>query len=208
MDAARREFLRNVGFGSIVLGSLPTLINTLATPTWAQGRMNFHFVTVSAAGPAGTAAQPQHLLANFGQGHFDASGGRSRVVGRGGFFHFTSPGTPPLPLVGSGTWEARSLVSYKQIGKYGVAAAGIAEIVVDISQEMPSRAVIKGASLRVVCNLRPAGLINPGEIEGVTLSIPGTEFVTSGTPGPFRPIASPDPAGSVGLTVFTTVPTI
>ena len=64
----------------------------------------------------------------------------------------------------SGTWEARSLVSYKQIGKYGVAAAGIAEIVVDISQEMPSRAVIKGASLRVVCNLRPAGLINPGQI--------------------------------------------
>ncbi len=203
MDTDRREFLKKVGLGSLALGSLSTLMNALATPARAQGGLNFHFVTVGAAG-AGT---DQHLLASFGQGHFDPQVG-SRVEGRGGFFHFRPAATPPFPLVASGRWESRLLVSYKQLGTYGVAAAGIAEVVVDIFREMPSPATIRGAVLRVVCNVGAAGLVNPGEIEGVSWSIPGTDFVAGGTSGPFRPIPSPPPAGSWGITIFTTVPTV
>ncbi len=203
MDADRKEFLKNIGLGSLALGSLPALLGMLTTPAGAQGGLNFHFVTVTGAG----AGANQHLMASFGQGHFDPRVG-SRVEGKGGFFHFTPAASPPFPLVASGTWEARLVVSYKQLGTYGVAAAGIAEMVVDMFQRVPSPAVMRGAVLKVVCNLLPAGLVNPGELEGVTWSIPGTDFAAGGTPGPFRPIASPPPAGAFGLTVFTTVPTV
>jgi hypothetical protein len=202
MEADRKEFLKNIGLGSLALGSLPALLGMLTTPARAQGGLNFHFVTVTGAG----AAANQHIMASFGQGHFDPKAG-SRADGRGGFFHFRPAANPPFPLVGSGTWEARRLVSYKELGKYGIAASGIAELVVDISQQVPSPAVMRGAVLKVVCNIGAAGLVNPGEIEGVTWTIPGTEFEAGGTLGPFRPIPSPPPAGSWGLTVFTTVPT-
>jgi len=203
MEADRREFLKNLGFGSMALGSFPALLGMLSSPAEAQGGVSFHFVTVA---NAGTGANT-HLMASFGQGHFDPRAG-SRVDGRGGYFLFRPAANPPFPLVASGRWEARLLVSFKQLGTYGVAAAGIGEIVADIFQEVPSLAVFRGAALTVVCNLRPAGLINPGEIEGVKWSIPGTDFAAGGTPGPFRQTPSPDPAGSVGLTVFTTVRTV
>ncbi|MDR7415164.1 MAG: hypothetical protein QN193_05480 [Armatimonadota bacterium] len=51
--------------------------------------------------------------------------------------------------------------------------------------------------LTIYCNLPPAGL-QTGEIEGYTLSIPGTDFSAGGTPGPFRQILP----GGTGLTVF------
>ena len=203
MEADRREFLKNIGLGSIALGSFPTLLWMLSTPAQAQGGVNFHFVTVAGAG----SGENTHRMASFGQGHFDPRPG-SRVEGRGGFFHFRPAASPPFPLVASGRWEARLLVSFKQLGTYGIAAAGIAEVVADIFRDVPSPAVIRGAALTIVCNLRPAGLVNPGEIEGVKWDIPGTDFAAGGTPGPFRQIPSPDPAGSVGLTVFTTVQTV
>lgn len=203
MEADRRDFLKNIGLGGLALGSLPAILGTLATPAVAQGGLNFHFVNVNSAG----AGAGQHLMASFGQGHFDSKVG-SRVDGKGGFFHFRPAANPPFPLVASGTWEARRLVSYKQLGTYGVAAAGIAEVVVDMFAQVPGPAVIRGAVVKIVCNIGAAGLANPGELEGTTWILPGTEFEAGGTPGPFRPIASPPPAGTFGLTVFTTVPTI
>jgi len=203
MEADRREFLKSIGLGSMALGSFSTLFGMLSTPAQAQGGMNFHFVTVAGAGSGAN----QHFLASFGQGHFDPKPG-ARVDGRGGFFHLRPAASPPFPLVASGRWEARLLVSYKQLGTYGVAAAGLAEIVADIFQEVPSPAVIRGAALTVVCNLLPAGLVNPGEIEGVKWSLPGTDFAAGGNPGPFRQIPSPAPANAYGLTVFTTVRTV
>jgi hypothetical protein len=205
MEADRREFLKNIGLGSMALGAFPGLLGMLSTPAEAQGggRLNFHFVTVA---NAGTGANT-HLLASFGQGHFDPRPG-ARVDGRGGFFHFRPAAAPPFPLVASGRWEARQLVSYKQLGTYGIAAAGMAEIVADIFREVPSPAVIRGAALTIVCNIGAAGLANPGEIEGVKWSFPGTDFSAGGNPGPFRQTPSGPPAGAFGLTVFTTVRTV
>ncbi len=202
MKMDRREFLRKAGLGSVALASLPALANALAKPAWAQGRRGFTFDALNRAGPEGTPDRPAHTLIMAGQGHFDPAKVGSQAEGGGYYVHTTLPGALPRPIVASGTWRARLLVSYKEIGTWGVFAAGIAEMVVDLFTQVPSPAVIRGARLKVVCNIGPAGLVNPGEIEGYTLSVPGTDFFTGATPGPFQAI----PPGGVGLTVFSTAP--
>jgi hypothetical protein len=204
MDADRREFLKQLGLGSIALGSLPALLGMLTPPAQGQAMgVNFHFVTVASAG----SGADTHLLASFGQGHFEPRPG-APVQGRGGFFHFRPAANPPFPLVASGRWEASRLVSYKQLGTYGIAASGMAEVVADIFRDVPTPAVFRGALLTVVCNIGAAGLANPGEIEGVKWSIPGTDFSAGGNPGPFHQTPSGPPAGAFGLTVFTVAPTV
>ena len=191
----RRMLLKRVGFGSLTLGSLPALVDALARPALAQTQRGFIFFTVSAAGP-------QHRLAMGGQGVFDPARGPASSVGGGGnFFHFQLATSPPFPLVASGTWKARLLTSYREIGTYGGAASGIGELVIDIRRLRPSPALIRGAVLRIFCNIG-AGGFQTGETEGITLSMPGTEFSAGGTPGPFLQIPSPPPAGSWGITQF------
>ncbi len=191
----RREYLKRAGFGSLALGSLPMLIDALARPALAQTQRGFMFLTVSAAGP-------RHRLAMGGQGVFDpARGSASAMSGSGSFFHFQPATSPPFPLVASGTWKARLLTSYREIGTYGGAAAGIGEFVIDIRRLHPSPALIRGAVLRFFCNIGAAGL-QTGKTEGITLSIPGTEFSGGAKPGPFLQIPSPQPAGSFGLSSF------
>lgn len=190
----RREFLRKAGLGAVALGSLPALADALRHPAWAQGQRAVRFLAVSAAGTGAG----QHLVAMGGQAVFDpARGPSSPAVGGGSFFHFQPAASPPFPLVASGTWKARLLVSYRELGTYGGHAAGVGEFVIDLHRRQPSPAEFRGAVLRVFCNIGPAGL-QTGEIEGYTLSIPGTDFSAGGTPGPFRQI----PPGGTGLTVF------
>jgi len=199
MKVNRREFLHRVGAGSIALASLPALMDVLKQPALAQTERGFTFVTVSAAGP-------QHLLAMGGSGKFDPSRGPgSPVSGGGTFFHFQPAASPPFPIVATGTWKARLLTSYRELATYGTAAAGIGEFVIDIQRLRPTPALIRGAVLQVFCTLGPAGVTaaqTGGEIEGIHLSMPGTEFSAGGNPGIFRQIPSPPPAGSFGLTVF------
>src|SRR3989304_2423472 len=126
MKIDRREFLKKAGLGSIAVASLPTLANALAKPAWAQGGTNFTFLAVGRAGPAGTLAQPAPARARGAEGSFDPWRVGSQRGGGGPFTHGPAPAAaPPVPLIASGTWKARLLVSYKQIGTYGVAAAGI-----------------------------------------------------------------------------------
>ncbi len=190
----RREFLRKAGLGSLALGSLPALVSALGRPALAQSQRGFMFLAVSAAGTGAG----QHLVAMGGRGVFDpARGPSSPVEGGGSFFHFQPAASPPFPLVASGTWKARLLVSFREIGTYGGAASGIGQFVIDIQRLQPSSALIRGAVLTIFCNIGPGGH-QTGEIEGYTLSIPGTDFAAGGTPGPFRQI----PPMGMGLTVF------
>jgi hypothetical protein len=111
-----------------------------------------------------------------------------------------------MQVVTSGTWKARQLINYKEIGTWGVIAAGIVELVIDMFQEIPSQTVIRGAKLKVVCNIAPAGLVNPsGETEGFALSLPGTDFSAGGKPGPFVPFFfAGAPVPFIGITIFST----
>lgn len=177
------------------------LVNTRAAPAWAQEKpANFYFVTVDKAGV-------RDRIAMSGTGVVSGS----EVVGGGSFTHFMfnmsaatgSPGPPPYQIVASGTWNATRLVSFNLIGNYGVLAAGVLEMEINLYREIPSPAVFP-ATLRVVCNLAPAKLINIGSDgsalkEGITLSVTGTDFASGGTAGPFVPFNPPN-----GVTVFST----
>jgi hypothetical protein len=225
MKIDRRAFLKKAGIGSVALASLPVLADTLAKPAWAQGRVNFHLLSISVPGPQGaqppgSPGAPQHQLAMGGQGNFDPTQVASKVSGGGYFVHWLFPGANPPPggtpltVVASGTWGNGRLVSYKQAGTIGVQAAGVLQMVIDMFREVPSKAVMRGASLKIVCAVGAAGIIIPGELEGFTLSVPGTEFSAGGNPGPFTPVgAFPTPRGpghsgspGIGFTAFSLFP--
>lgn len=226
MKLDRREFLKKVGLGSIALASLPSLVDAMKSTAEAQapGQINYHFACLSVGGPQGaqapgTPAAPQHALVISGDGSFDPARVASAVSGGGMYVHFTFPGASPppggtpLPIVASGTWGNGRLVSYAPNRTFGVQGTGVLQVVVDLFQEIPDKRVIRGAALKVVCVSGPAGVAIPGELEGITLSVPGTDFSAGGTPGPFTPTggrAAPGPglfgAPGVGITLFSIVP--
>ena len=212
MKIDRTEFLKKAGFGSIALASFPALLESFSTSALAAGQRSFQFLSFSGAGPAGTPASPQHRMEMGGQGQFDPTRVGSQTSGGGTYTHHLFPGAnppgggTPLQVVASGTWKARQLVSYKEVGTWGVLAAGIVELVIDMFREIPSPAVLRGAKLKIICNIGPAGLVNPGgETEGFALSLPGTEFSAGGTPGPFVPFFfAGAPVPFLGITIFST----
>ncbi len=202
MKVDRREFLKKAGLGTLAVASLPKLADALARPAWAQTgeALYYHLATHSFVGPTpGTPAAPQDRLMFYGQGTASPAG----VTGGGAWNHTRFPGSnppkggPALPIVAAGAWQAKQYVSFNEIGRFGVLVAGIAEIVVDLLRTIPSVATIRGARLRLICNIGFAGL-DTGEPEGIVLSIPGTPFFTGETPGPFAPVVP-----MFGLTAFS-----
>lgn len=221
MDVNRRTLLRKLGLSSIALAVLPRLVDTTAKPADAQRGVNYHFFSVSIAGPqgaqrSGTPESPQHWFVMSGDGSFDPGRSGSKMSGGGFFVHHLFPGAMPpaggtqLPIVASGTWGNGRLIRYSPGRTFGVQGTGVVEMVVDIFRQIPTRDVIRGARLKVVCVAGAAGFSIPGELEGFTLSVPNTEFSAGGNPGPFTPVgAFPTPRGSgqpaspgIGATAF------
>lgn len=206
MKIDRRAFLKQAGLGSAALAALPAFVDMFSAPAQAAaGEMETIFASVSAAGPPGTPASPRNHIVMGGDVKYNPRQPASEVRGGGFYVHYLFPGRNPLPgeptlsIVAAGTWKARLLVSSHQIGSFGVLAAGTVEFVVDLLREVPSPAVIRGAKLKITCNLGPAAL-STGEPEGYFLSIPATEFSAGGTFGPFAPLAP-----VVGTNLISTV---
>jgi hypothetical protein len=183
----RRELLKKAGIGSFALAALPALGHLQASSAEAQGRgtssggqTNFHFVSLS---DAATIEGVHHRMIMAGDGVVT----RNNVVGGGSFTHVDAATPPPSTIFATGIWVAREFVSLTIIGTYGVFAAGILEMIVDL---LPEGGSAVEATLEVTCNLGPAGLINPGKAEGFILTIPDAPF------GPFTPV--------LGLTLLTT----
>ena len=180
----RRQFLKKAGVGSAAVAGLPALETILATPAWAvvPGPGNGFFFQVLSHST--TSAD---LLVISGCGRI----GRG-IEGGGSFTHFVPEGVPPFPIVATGHWRAQNLTHFATIGSYGELVAGIAELdaVADITAPFTDRV---RATLEIVCNIGPAGLVNdPFEEEGVVVSVPeaGLTFVPNSPP--------------TGLTIFTT----
>lgn len=145
---------------SILLG----LLLTLTVASWAplsvasapaSSQTNFTFALASVA-------FPDVIILN-GEGKFNFA----EAVGHGSFTHFNAT---TGAIVGVGTWKARMLLSFTPTSPptLGAHAAGVLEMLVDLVPEGGS--VISGATMKVVCNL--PGL-DTGQVEGVTLAIPG-----------------------------------
>lgn len=178
----RREFLKKAGLGSVALGALPVLGEILATPASADsGQKTFH---VAALGGGGTVDGVVHRLVLAGDGRFNDA----EVEGGGVFNHVNlNPSLPiPKPVLASGTWKAKRLVSFHSIGSSGETLAGILKMDIDVVRLIPSRAVFP-AHLQLVCNIPFAGLFT-GHDEGFTLT---------GLSVTFSPL---DP--TVGITIF------
>ena len=144
----RREFL-SVGAGSLALAALPAMPSLGTTE---DGRTGFHFLTISSQ-PGGT-----DLLAASGDGR----AGSDRAIGGGVWNHFETDAAPPLPVLGTGRWRARRLISLNVIGSWGVLAAGI---VVMEAQFFEQSEIRFNATVKMTCNLALAGF-DTGETEG------------------------------------------
>jgi hypothetical protein len=179
----RREFLKRAGAGSAGLAAFPVL----AEASWAHGdddcrRRRFYFQAVS--GQAATLTGGQSIVMS-GCGSFTS---RS-VRGGGEFVHFDGTKIPSPDFIATGSWRATRFLSFEEVGTWGVAVSGILQMEIKL---LPCDApVITGATLKIVCNIGPAGLeTEPFQQEGFTLTIPGLAQFS-----PFTPPA--------GLTLFT-----
>jgi hypothetical protein len=181
----RRELFKRAGIGSAALASFPAL----AGAAWADddddddgGRRRFYFDALS--GQAATLGGGETVVMT-GCGSFT----RRSVRGGGEFVHFDGTRIPSTDFIATGSWRATRVVSFEEIGTWGVAVAGVLELEIKL---MPcDEPVIRGATLKVVCNLSPAGIItSPFQQEGFTLRVPGL--------APFNPFTP-----NVGLTLFT-----
>jgi hypothetical protein len=180
----RRELFKRAGIGSAALASFPAL----AGAAWAQGddddggRRRFYFQ--AASGQAATIGGGESILMS-GCGSF---GARS-VRGGGEFVHFDGTKIPSPDVIATGSWKATRFLSFKEIGTFGVGVAGILEMGIKlIPCEGPA---VRGARLKIVCNIGVAGLVtDPFQEEGFTLTVPGL--------APFSPFTPP-----AGLTFFT-----
>jgi hypothetical protein len=148
-------------------------------PPNTHGRIGFHFLVLDQI--SGTSDR----LIFQGNGSFN----RNRASGGGTFDHFRAVGSPPLPLVATGTWKAEDVVSWTPGTTHGVYQGGI--LVIHGTLKPNGQPAIKNVLIEIDCNLGPAGF-NSGKPEGVIVTVPGTPSVV------FTP-TSP----TTGLTVFS-----
>jgi hypothetical protein len=177
----RRQALHTAGAVGI-LGALATPTTLFASDgNDGGGQMHLHFAALSSAASAGT----KGVVLMAGDGKFTSS-----HIQAHGIYQHIDPTTPkPNTILHAGTWKSTDLVSFTTIGTYGVQAAGILTMKVDLIQEIPSSAVMP-ATLTVVCNIPFAPFIT-GKDEGFSLEAPFGSFE------PERP--------TVGITIFSTV---
>jgi hypothetical protein len=184
----RQEFLKRAGIGSIAL-SFPAL----ADVAWAHDDdddddrlTNFDFVAVSG----------QAAAINTGDSIVMAGCGRFRdwrVRGGGEFVHFDGTNFGKVTNVrATGSWRAKRVLDWDPVEPlWGVARSGILKLAIKL---FPcDRPPIRDATLEIVCNLPPGGLVNPGTpppTEGYTLTVPGL--------APFKPFSP-----NIGNTLFT-----
>jgi TAT (twin-arginine translocation) pathway-exported protein len=177
----RRQIIK----GAAAVGALGAV--GIPSVAFAEGddgdgsRKTFHF---AALGGGGTVDDTVHTLVLAGDGKFSDA----QVEGGGVFNHVNlNPSLPlPKPVLASGTWKAKRLISFDSIGSSGETLAGILKMDIDVIRLIPSPGVFP-AHLQIVCNIPFAGLFT-GHPEGFTLT---------GLPVSFSPLNP-----TIGITIF------
>jgi hypothetical protein len=196
----RRDFLKRAGVGSAAVAAFPLL----AEPAFAHGRNRaVHVLSISKA-PT-TSDGVAHTMIMTGRAHFH---GPDRSIRGGGYFqHFNNAASAPTPkpVLAAGRWRATHLGNVDVIGAWGVFAAGVVDMTVELRPLTGTAATpgsrIEGVTVRIVCNLGFAGLFNPAplNLEGFYMTIPG------GAVGTFQPFGPSGGYPGLGLTVMTRV---
>ena len=145
----------------------------------ANGRTGFHFQVLDQL-----TGKPDRLLIQ-GSGTF----GAKHANGGGTFDHFQAVGSPPLPLIATGTWKATDVVSWTPGLTHGIYQGGI--LMIHATFMPRGAAPINGVLIQIDCNLGPAGF-STGKTEGAVVTFPGTPQVV------FSPTSPP-----TGITIFT-----
>jgi hypothetical protein len=149
----------------------------------ANGQTGYHFLVFDAI--SGTTDR----MLITGDGGFNGN----QAHGGGTFDHFRMVGSPPLPVVASGTWKANDVVSFTHSSTThgGVFEGGT--LVMHATFYPKGQPAIPNVMVEVDCNLGPIGF-STGKTEGVIVTIPGGP-VFAPTAGPTTPFT--------GLTIFT-----
>lgn len=178
----RRAFLQRIGLGSLAASSVPLL----GSPALAhldseeENERHFRFVALSFRGTPTSEAMVMEGTGIFGHG---------RLQGNGDWQHITWP--PPSTLLGHGLWRKKSLVSYQTgFGSFAEIEASILTLRIRMLPAEDTDVDPFNATLKIVCNVGPAGLLT-GQTEGYTLTLP--------TGAPFVPAVA-----NVGLTHIST----
>jgi hypothetical protein len=179
---------RGTTFAIVVLliAGMVSVFNSSARA--AESQLNFVLVAVDVA-PETDGVKPILILS--GHGTFTSGA----VIGSGIYTYADLATETPKTILSTGTWRATEVLRWTPSeggATYGQVRPGTVDLRVDlIPEEGP---VIKGATLRINCNVGLAGIKNKdpdtGETlaEGFWLTIPATAtFGPTGAVGPFVP---------------------
>jgi hypothetical protein len=167
----RRTFLQRLGVGSVAVGSVPLLGQPALAHLDSDEGNQRHFKFVCLSFLTGGEGTPAEAMVMEGNGIF--GGGISR--GTGDFQHITWP--PPSTLLGHGLWRERHILSYERgFGSFAEIEASILTLRIRMLPGEDTGVDDFPATLKIVCNVGPAGLLT-GQDEGYTLTLPdGTTF--------------------------------
>jgi len=153
-----------------------------------DGQLHFTLVAVDDA-PATNGVKHTFVLSGYGTFSADS------VEGGGTYAHFDGASPVPKTMLGSGEWKAMKVLRWTPAEggpTVGRVNPGVLDLRVDLIPDQGP--VIKGATLRINCNVGFAGIQNKdpdtGEplAEGFWLTIPGSAFHGASTAiGPFVP---------------------
>ncbi len=179
---------RGTTFAIVVLliAGMVSVFNSSARA--AESQLNFVLVAVDVA-PETDGVKPILILS--GHGTFTSAA----VIGSGIYTYSDLATETPKTILSTGTWRATEVLRWTPSeggATYGQVRPGTVDLRVDlIPEEGP---VIKGATLRINCNVGLAGIKNKDPdtretlAEGFWLTIPATAtFGPTGAVGPFVP---------------------
>ena len=179
---------RGTTFAIVVLliAGMVSVFNSSARA--AESQLNFVLVAVDVA-PETDGVKPILILS--GHGTFTSGA----VIGSGIYTYADLATETPKTILSTGTWRATEVLRWTPSeggATYGQVRPGTVDLRIDLIPEQGP--VIKGATLRINCNVGLAGIKNKdpdtGETlaEGFWLTIPATAtFGPTGAVGPFVP---------------------
>ncbi len=185
-----RKHAGTITIAALLVAGMAWGVNSFASA--AELERKFTLLSVNQA-PATDGVK--HGLFLTGHGTFTSES----VTASGVYQHLDGATKIPKKILGAGTWKATKVLRWtvaKGGVTYGKIHPGVLDLRVDLTPEQGP--VIKGATLRINCNVRPGGIKNNDPdtgkplAEGYWLTIPGralgTAFYGAKTAvGPFAP---------------------